>query len=180
MKFEGRNSRFEFKRSRGQASVEMALALVFAVVPLTLGLIAFAETAWTYHGLAALTRLGARYAATHCFQDTSGQNVITWLTDLNNPLLPSFPDRQQLSTGGIPIEVQYWTHDPDQGNIPVTCNPGCNAACVPDSVTVGIGVGNPDAFQFNRMLTALRLPTIQVPAFSTTVPMQSGVDLETQ
>ena len=70
---------------RGQASVEMALALLFGVVPLTLGLIAFAEAAWTYHGLTTITRLGARYAATHCFEDSSGQNVVSWLTDLNNP-----------------------------------------------------------------------------------------------
>jgi len=29
-------------------------------------------------------------------------------------------------------------------------------------------------------LTSLRFPSIQVPAFSTTVPMESGVDPETQ
>src|SRR5436309_11917413 len=86
---------------RGQASVEMALALLFSVVPLTLGLIAFAEAAWTYHGLTTITRLGARYAATHCFEDSSGQNVVSWLTDLNNPSLPLFPDRQKVATGGI-------------------------------------------------------------------------------
>src|SRR5438876_5551864 len=99
---------------RGQASVEMALALLFGVLPLTLGLIAFAEAAWTYHGLVSITRLGARYAATHCFLDPSGQNVVTWLTDSNNVAIPAFPDRQQLVTGGIQIAVQYWTHDPDQ------------------------------------------------------------------
>ena len=50
----------KYRKIRGQASVEMALALVFGILPLTIGLIAFAEAAWTYHGLATITRLGAR------------------------------------------------------------------------------------------------------------------------
>jgi hypothetical protein len=164
---------------RGQASVEMALVLLFGILPLTIGLIAFAEAAWTYHGLATLTRLGARYAATHCFQDLSGQNVVAWLRDGNNVSVPAFPDRQQLITGAIQVQVQYWTHDPDQGSIPVTCSATCTAACVPDSVTVSIAGGNPGVYTFNRFLTSLRLPAIQVPAFSTTVPIESGVDPDT-
>ena len=168
----------KYGKIQGQASVEMALALVFVILPLTIGLIAFAEAAWTYHGLAALTRLGARYAATHCFQDSTGQNVVAWLMDPNNVSVPAFPERQQIASGGIQIEVDYWTHDPDQGSIPVNCPPSCNAACVPDSVTVSIRPGG--IYTFNRLLTSLRFPSIQVPAFSTTVPMESGVDPETQ
>jgi hypothetical protein len=158
----------------------MALVLVFGILPLTIGLIAFAEAAWTYHGLTALTRLGARYAATHCFEDSSGQNVVAWLTDSNNISLPAFPDRRQLVNGGIQVQVQYWTHDPDQGSIPVTCNASCGAACVPDSVTVSIAAGNPGTYTFNRFLRSLGLPPIQLPAFSTTMPMESGVNPETQ
>src|SRR5207237_5927379 len=139
-----------FRRLRGQATVEMALVLLFGILPLTLGVIAFLEAAWTYHGLVALTRLGARYAATHCFQDSSGQNVVSWLTDLNNVALPLFPDRQELATGGIPITVQSCTHGPDLGSIPVSCNASCNAQCVPDSVTVSIASSNPYTFKFNR------------------------------
>ena len=172
-------SRSRLRVMRGQASVEMALVLLFGILPLTLGLIAFAEAAWTYHGLATITRLGARYAATHCFQDSAGQNIVSWLTDLNNASLPVFPDRQQLASGGIQITVQYWTHDPDQGNIPVVCAASCNAECVPDSVTVSIGTDNPGAYQFNRFLTSLGVPAIQLPAFSTTVPIESGVDPDT-
>ena len=164
------------RKSRGQATVEMALALVFGIMPLTLGLIAFSEAAWTYHGLSTITRLGAHYAATHCFQDSSGQNVSTWLTDPTNRSVPAFPDRSQLVTGGIQIAVQYWTHDPDQGSIPVTCSPDCSAACVPDSVTVSIAPGSPGSYAFNRFLTSLGLPPIQVPAFATTRPMESGVN----
>ena len=70
---------------RGQATVETALALVFVIIPLTFGLIAFSELAWTYHALATLTRQGAHYAATHCWQDDIGSNVLTWMQG-NAPL----------------------------------------------------------------------------------------------
>ncbi len=78
--------------ARGQATVEMALALVVGIVPLTLGLIAFTEIAWTYHALATLTRQGARYAGTHCWQDDSGSNVVNWM----QANAPPFPDRPQM------------------------------------------------------------------------------------
>jgi hypothetical protein len=172
------SQKVKYRKIQGQASVEMALALVFGILPLTIGMIAFAEAAWTYHGLATITRLGARYAATHCFQDSTGQNVVTWLTASNNVSVPAFPDRQQIVTGGIQIGVDYWAHDPDQGSIPVSCPPSCSAACLPDSVTVSIRPGG--IYTFNRFLTSLGLPSIQVPSFATTVPMESGVDPETQ
>ena len=87
--------------SRGQATVETALALIVGVVPITLGLLAFTELAWTYHALATATRQGARYAATHCWSDETGSNVVTWM-QANAPL---FPDRAQMSSGGIQIQV---------------------------------------------------------------------------
>jgi len=167
-------SRFRIKK--GQATVELALVLLFGVLPLSFGLIAFFEAGWAYHGLGALARLGGADAPTRCFQDSSGQNVVSWLTDLNNAALPIFPVRQQLASGGIQITVQYWTHDPDQGSIPVLCSASCDAQCVPDSVTVGIATSNPNSYQFNRFLTSFGLPVLQLPAFSTTVPMESGVD----
>jgi len=86
-----------FKDSRGQATLEMALVLLVGIIPITFGLIAFAEVAWTYHALASLTRQGARYAATHCWQDDGGSNVVSWM-QANSP---AFPDRPLLGTGGI-------------------------------------------------------------------------------
>jgi hypothetical protein len=169
-----------FRTIRGQATIEMALALVFGIIPLTLGFIAFVEAAWTYHGLTALTRLGAQYAATHCFQDTTGQNVVAWLTDTTNTAVPAFPDRPQLTTGGIQIAVQYSTHDFANGiSSTPACSPDCSADCIPDSVTVSIAPGNPSTYIFNRFLTSLGLPTFQIPAFATTLPMESGVDPST-
>ena len=169
------------RRTTGQASVEFALVLVFGVVPLTFGLIALVEVAWTYHALTTLTRLGAQYAATHCFADPTGQNVVTWLTDSTNASTPAFPDRPQLATGGIQIAVQYSTNDLAGGisTTPPTCSPDCSTDCVPDSVTVSIAAGDPTAYTFNRFLISLGLPTVSVPAFATTLPMENGVNSAT-
>lgn len=151
---------------KGQATVEMALALVFVVVPLTLGLIAFAEIAWTYHALATLTRQGARYAANHCWQDSAGSNVITWM-QANSP---AFPDRPELLSGGIQIQVSYWRHDPEtHTSVVFECGGGCGSECVPDSVTVSIS-----SYSFNHFLPMLGFQPLQVPPFSTTVEMQSA------
>jgi hypothetical protein len=148
------------RRSRGQATLEMALVLFAGIVPLTLGLITFAEIAWTYHALAALTRQGARYASTHCWQDSAGSNVIEWM-QVN---APAFPDRAQI---GSRIEVRYWTHNAIREEF--SCGSTCNAQCVPDSVTVSI-VG----YEFNHFLTGLGLPALQVPPFTTTVAIESA------
>ncbi len=170
-----RNSRAGLGRARcsGQATVEMALILGAVLLPLTLGIVALADVAWTYHALVALTRQGARFAATHCFQDDTGSNVVTWMQ--NNA--PPFVDRPQLQSGGIQIQVSYWTHDlTDPANpvsVPFTgCSESCTPECVPDSVTVSIS-----GYQYRHLLPLLG-PIFQdgltVPAFSTTVEIQSA------
>ena len=158
--------------NRGQASVEMALAMIAAIVPITLGLLAFTELAWTYHALATVTRQGARYAATHCWQDESGSNVVTWM----QANAPAFPDRPMMTSGGVQIQVTYWMHDPlTRESVPFTCLGSCSPECVPDSVTVSI-VG----YQFNHFFPMIGLQPLQAPPFSTTVEMQSaGGDPET-
>lgn len=160
------------RNERGQATVETALVLIAGIIPLTLGLLAFAEIAWTYHALSTITRQGARYAATHCWQDDAGSNVVTWL-QANAPV---FPDRTLLANGGLQIQVNYWTHDVEaRQSVPFTCAGGCTSECVPDSVTVSIA-----GYQFNHFLTTLGLPPLQVPPFSTTVEIQgAGGDPET-
>src|SRR3989442_1262306 len=108
---------------RGQATVETALALVAGVLPLTFGLFAFGEIAWTYHALATLTRQGAHYAATHCFQDDAGSNVVSWI----QTNAPAFPDRAQLTTGDIQVQVRYWTHDTTlHQSVPFSCSDSCS------------------------------------------------------
>jgi len=152
--------------SRGQASVETVLALIFGIIPITFGLLAFSELAWTYHALATLTRQGARYAATHCWQDDSGSNVVTWM----QANAPAFPDRPLLLSGGIQIQVTYWMHDPEtHESVQFSCAGGCTPDCVPDSVTVSI-----TGYEFNHFFPVLGLPPLQVPPFSTTVPIESA------
>jgi hypothetical protein len=153
-------------KCRGQAAIETALALVAAIVPLTIALLGFSEVAWTYHALATLTRQGAQYAATHCFQDDSGSNVTNWM--IGNA--PGFPDRPKLVTGEIPIQVQYWTHDSaNHLSNPFSCGgDACSAQCVPDSVTVSI-----NGYFYNHFFPYFGFAPFQVPSFSTTVEMQS-------
>jgi hypothetical protein len=155
----------------GQASVELALVLI-VLVPLTLGLVTVEEIAWTYHALATLTRQGARYAATHCWEDDAGSNVVSWM-ETN---APPFLDRPQLLTGEVQIQVSYWTHSLEtHTSEPFTCAASCTRECVPDSVTVSIS-----GYQFRHLLPVLGLQPLQIPAFSTTLEMESaGGDPET-
>ena len=151
---------------RGQASVEFALVLIAGLIPLTLGLIAFAELAWTYHSLVTLTRQGARYAATHCWVDDAGSNVVDWMQ--NNA--PPFIDRTRLSDGGAQIQVAYWTQDVStHETVQFSCSESCSAGCAPDAVTVGIS-----GYQFEHLMTTVGLSPLTVPGFSTTVDMESA------
>lgn len=152
-------------KRRGQANVEFALVLVAGLLPLSLGLIAFAELAWTYHSLATLTRQGARYAATHCWVDDAGSNVVTWMASNSPPFL----DRARLLDGGVQIEVNYWAHDlATHQTTQFSCADSCAAACAPDSVTVSIR-----GYQFAHILPTLGFSPLTVPAFSTTLSMES-------
>jgi hypothetical protein len=89
---------------------------------------------------------------------------------------PAFPDKPLLQSGGIQIEVSYWTHDLESHQtVPFTCGAGCSPDCVPDSVTVSI-----TGYEFNHFFPLLGLPPLQVPPFSTTIPVESaGANPET-
>ena len=152
--------------SAGQATVEMALVMIAGLLPLTLGLLAIAELTWTYHALTTLTRQGARYAATHCWQDDAGSNVVSWM----QANAPPFIDRPQLVSGEVQIQVNYWTHDlTTRESAPFACAGSCTAECVPDSVTVSIS-----GYQFRHLLPALGLLPMQIPPFTTTVEIESA------
>jgi hypothetical protein len=157
------------KSQSGQAAFETAILFSVVLVPLTFGLLVVAELAWTYHSLVTLTRQGARYAATHCWQDSVGSNVTQWMV----ANCPPFVDRKQLSNGGAQIQVQYWQTDLTDPTNPVTtafagnCD-ACTSGCQPDSVTVGIS-----GYRFSSLVTLLGMQPIQVPGFATTVEMQS-------
>jgi hypothetical protein len=148
------------------------IALIVGVIPLSFGLIAFSELAWTYHALATLTRQGAQYAATHCFEDDAGTNVVGWM----QANAPAFPDRQQIVGDANKIQVKYWTLDRESHQaIAFSCGGGCSPDCVPDSVTVSI-----TGYEFNHFLSIFGVPPLVVPPFSTTLAMESaGVNPET-
>jgi len=161
--------------------VETAVVMFFMLLPLTLGLIVLAEAAWTYHALVTLTRQGVQYAATHCFLDPGGSNVVAWM----QANAPPFLDRPQLAGGQIQINVSYWTLDQaDQLSIPFDgsgCAAACSPSCSPDAVTVGIS-----GYQFMQLLPTLAAfgatsfaQGITVPSFSTTVEVEgAGGDAE--
>ena len=157
----------------GQATIEAALTLLVGLVPLSIAMLGFAEIAWTYHALATLTRQGAQYAATHCWQDDSDSNVINWMT----ANAPAFPDRSKLVTGEIPIQVRYWTNDSaNHLTNPFSCGgQSCSPECVPDSVTVSI-----NGYYYNHFLPYFGFAPLLVPSFSTTMEIQgSGANSET-
>lgn len=159
-------------KCRGQATVELALVMMIVLVPLTLGLVALANLAWTYHALTTLTRQGARYAATHCWLDDAGSNVMSWM----QANAPPFLDRPQLISGEVQIQVSYWTHDlTTHETVPFSCASSCTPECVADSVTVRIS-----GYQFRHLLGVFGWPPLPLPEFSTTIEIESaGGDPET-
>ena len=152
--------------SGGQASVETALVLGTLVVPAVFGLLMVGQAAWTWSSIVHLTRLGAQYAATHCFQDASGSNVIHYMQNHAPPML----DRQQLTKGPAEIQVQYWAQDPvNHQTVPFQCGDSCTSACVPDAVTVAV-----NNYQFSSLAQVLGLGPISMPPFATTVRVESA------
>ena len=159
------------KNQRGQATVEMAAVFTLIVMPVTLGLLMVAQAVWTWSGVIHLTRKGAQYAATHCWQ-ADGQNVMTYMQNH----VPVNIDVAQFRTGGTAqINVSYFQRDPDSGQLnPFTCDGECSTACVPDAVTVSV-----TNYEFRRFVNFLHLQPVVMPSFPTSVAMQSaGCDPE--
>lgn len=158
-------------RRSGQAAIEFALLYSAIILPLTFGIVYVAEMYWVWHSAVELTREGARYAATHCWQ-ADGQNVMTYM----QTHVPVNIDVAQFRTGGTAqINVSYFQRDPDSGQLnPFTCDGECSTACVPDAVTVSV-----TNYEFRRFVNFLHLQPVVMPSFPTSVAMQSaGCDPE--
>jgi hypothetical protein len=166
-----RRRRMNDKRA-GQTLLEFPLLYAFVIVPLTFGVIFTAEMYWVWHSMVEFTRDGARYAATHCWQ-TDAQNVIQYM----QTHVPATVDRSQFQQGGgAIIGVSYFSRDPVSGQLTAfSCPVGdCSVNCVPDSVTVNV-----TNYQFQRFVSYLGLPPITMPAFPTSMPIESnGCDPE--
>ncbi len=155
----------------GQSTIEFALLYGAVIVPLTFGIVFVSEMYWVWHSMVEFTREGARYAATHCY-DGTGANVVQYM----QTHVPMTVDRAQFQTGGSAIiEVNYFSRDATSGQLqPFVCSGGCGVDCVPDSVTVDV-----TNYQFGHFVGFLKLPAIVMPAFPTSMPVESnGCDPE--
>src|ERR1019366_40276 len=159
-------------RRGGQSSLEFALMWAGVIVPMTFGIVFTAEMYWVWHAMVEFTRDGARYAATHCWEG-DGQNVISYMQS-NVPLTM---DINQFQSGGsAQINVEYFQIDPNSGQLTAFsgCSSDCSTTCVPDAVTVSIS-----GYTFGRFVAYVKLPPVTMPAFPTSMPMESnGCDPE--
>jgi hypothetical protein len=157
-------------RRSGQATVEFALVYAGILVPLTFGIIFVSQMYWVWHSMVEFTRDGARYAATHCWQQ-DGANVINYM----QTHIPLTMDQNQFQSGGTAqIVVEYFARDSNNQLTAFSCNGGCGVDCLPDSVTISV-----TNYQFQRFMAYLRLPPVQMPAFPTSMPIESnGCDPE--
>jgi hypothetical protein len=148
-------------------TVEFAMIFAGALIPLTFGMIFVTQILWIWHTVNDFTRLGASYAATHCWQSDSGNVTNYMLTNL-----PAVPNQDQFLNGPIQIQVSYFAEDPTTGILtPFACDGDCTSGCIPDVVTVTIS-----NFQFQAFAG---ISPIVLPNFQTSLPMQScGCDPE--
>lgn len=150
---------------RGQQLVEFALAYSALFLPLSMMLIFTGQLLWVWHSVVDYTRMGARYAATHCYQ-AGGANVIAYLRQ-NTPVMV---DRDLFRDGTAEIEVTYFQRDPDTGELAeFSCAGGdCSPECVPDMVRVRVV-----NYQFRGIQNYFGLPPVSLPNFQTSAPVES-------
>jgi hypothetical protein len=156
--------------SSGQSTVEFALVYAGVLFPLTFALIYTSQLLWIWHSVNDFTRAGAGYAATHCWEASSG-NVLDYM----RTNVPAMIDQNEFTNGPAIIGVSYFTNDPTSGElIPFTCDTECSTACTPDTVTVSV-----TGYNYRTFVTALGLPPVALPNFQTSMPIESaGCDPE--
>jgi hypothetical protein len=159
------------RRRKGQASLEYVIVSAGVLIPLTFMIVYTAQLLWTWHSVVEWTRIGARYAVTHCYQN-GGENVRAFMRTNVPPNL----DQLEFQSGGATIEIAYFQRDPETGTlIEFNCSGGdCSTECVPDAVTIGV-----TGYQFRAFMAFLGLPPVSLPNFQTSLPVQSaGCDAE--
>ena len=155
----------------GQALVEYILVYATVLLPLTFMITFTAQMLWVWNSAVEWTRNGARYAATHCAQG-GGTNVQQFMR--NN--VPVTVDRDQFAGGPAEIQIQYYSRDPDTGElVEFQCDTECSTSCVPEAVTVRV-----QNYQFRGIQAYLGLAPIDMPDFATSLPVESaGCDPQT-
>ena len=158
------------RKKNGQALTEFALVYVGLIIPITFAIVFTAQMLWLWHSINEWTREGARYAATHCWQP-GGSNVLNYMRSN----VPVNVDQEQLQSGQADVEVLFYARDADTGTLSeFSCDSECSPNCVPDLVTVRV-----NNYEFRRFMAYLGLSPVQMPNFSTTVPIEgAGCDPE--
>jgi hypothetical protein len=157
----------------GQQVVEYVIVYAGVLMPVTFAIVFTAQVLWVWHSVIEFARDGAHYATTHCWQ-ASADNV----RDYMHNHVPFTIDRSQFQNAGEDIiQIQYFSRDAESGNlVDFSCDQGeCSTGCVPDVVTVRI-----QGYEYRHpFLTLLGLPSIAVPDYRTSLPMESaGCDPE--
>ena len=152
---------------RGQATVEFALLYAGVIIPLTFMVIFIGEMLWVWHSVVDFTRVGARYATTHCWQG-SGENVLQYM----RTHVPRMVDMDQFQNGTAELEIAYFERDPETGLLSTfSCDGGeCSAECIPDAVSVRVA-----NYEFRRFSGYLGLPPVRIPDLRTSLSMESAV-----
>jgi hypothetical protein len=163
---------YKVMRARnGQAALEYILVGGGIVFPLIFMIVFLSQLLWTWHSAVEWTRDGARYAATHCFQN-NGENVRAYM----RTRVPVHMDQQEFQSGTADIQINYYARNPETGQLEdFQCAGGdCSVECVPDVVSIRIS-----GYQFRRFVGYMNLQPIEMPSFLTSVPMESaGCDPE--
>ncbi len=158
------------RSQRGAAAVEFLVVGMTLFIPLSLCLFYTTQMLWIWHSAAEMTREGARYAATHCWQN--GSNVRNYMQTNYVPT----PDRDQFVGGTAEIQVTYFGRDLTSGDlIEFFCDTECSLGCVPDVVKVQIR-----NYEYRTFLSYWGIPPVPLPDLQTTVPMEgAGCDPDT-
>ena len=157
-------------RQGGQASLEFALACAGVLFPAIFAVVFTSQLLWVWHSVNDFTRLGARYASTHCWENSAG-NVLDYM----HSNLPPMIGVDQFQDGTAQINVSFYAKDPDTGQLsPFQCDGDCSSGCIPDAVTVSI-----TGFEYRAFVTSLNLPAVALPDFRMSLPIESaGCDPE--
>lgn len=148
----------------GQAATEFALLYAAAILPLTFMIVFVAEMLWIWHSAVDFTREGARYASTSCWvSDGSAANVLAHMRLVEPNVM------KQFQSASAQIQVAYFTQNPDGSVAPFDASACTGNLCLPDSVSVGVS-----NYQFLPFSGFMNLPPVTMPAFTTTVPMESA------
>ncbi len=157
-------------RERGATAVEFLVVGMTLVLPLCFAMFFTAQILWIWHSVAEMTREGARYAATHCYQN--GANVRSYM-QTNAPVMP---DREQFVSGSVEIRVTYFGRATETNELSeFSCESECSLGCIPDVVKVQVL-----NYEYRNFLVYWGVPPVQLPDFQTTVAMEgAGCDPDT-